>query len=213
MQSIGTKIGIGAIALLCLGAGTVAIARTERTPNAIVQNLNRPVLQLGDRREEVSQVQALLQLLGFYTGPVNGNFDRATADAVSDFQRAAGLPPSGMVDGPTWNRLLPDPTASPTPETPVCECPPVSCPRPTCPPPRVVTSGTSGGDFPILRRGSQGSAVRGVQQRLQALGVYSGGVTGTFGTATETAVREMQQRSGLQVDGVVGPNTWNALMR
>ena len=34
---------------------------------------------------------------------------------------------------------------------------------------------------------------------------------GTFGSETEAAVKRMQARNGLNVDGVVGPETWSAL--
>ena len=36
---------------------------------------------------------------------------------------------------------------------------------------------------------------------------------GTFGTQTETAVKKFQQVNGLPPDGVVGPNTWTALVK
>ena len=35
-----------------------------------------------------------------------------------------------------------------------------------------------------------------------------GGVDGRFSPKTDAAVRQLQQRFGLVVDGVVGPKTW-----
>jgi peptidoglycan hydrolase-like protein with peptidoglycan-binding domain len=61
---------------------------------------------------------------------------------------------------------------------------------------------------PVLRRGSTGLPVRRLQSRMGAVDFEVGGVDGRFGAKTEAAVRELQQRAGLAVDGVVGPKTW-----
>ncbi len=37
-------------------------------------------------------------------------------------------------------------------------------------------------------------------------------VDGEFGAKTEAAVRDFQERFGLVVDGIVGQDTWHALM-
>lgn len=66
----------------------------------------------------------------------------------------------------------------------------------------------------IVRRGQRGEAVRDVQDRLLALGyAVAPEERGTeFAASTEDAVREFQQRRGLAVDGIVGPETWRELV-
>ncbi len=44
--------------------------------------------------------------------------------------------------------------------------------------------------------------------RMTAVGFDTGGVDGRFSQKTEVAVKDLQQRSHLTVDGVVGPQTW-----
>lgn len=65
--------------------------------------------------------------------------------------------------------------------------------------------------LPVLREGSSGEAVKGLQRELVDAG-YSLTVDGSFGPATTTAVRSYQSQVGLVVDGVVGNNTWGSLV-
>jgi GH24 family phage-related lysozyme (muramidase) len=93
-----------------------------------------------------------------------------------------------------------EPTAAPTAETataPVGVVPTTSC---------NPASAT-------LRRGLQGSEVANLQNILLQLGYNFGpsGADGDFGGITESAVMQFQQANSLRADGVVGPNTWNAL--
>lgn len=64
---------------------------------------------------------------------------------------------------------------------------------------------------PVIRTGSSGESVWKLQERLQALGYYTGTVDGQFGPATQTAVKLFQQQHGLDADGVVGPATSTVL--
>ncbi|WP_073238284.1 spore cortex-lytic enzyme [Desulforamulus putei] len=59
--------------------------------------------------------------------------------------------------------------------------------------------------------GRSGSKVRAVQQRLKDWGYYTGPVDGYYSGQTAAAVRKFQARNGLRVDGVVGPQTYQAL--
>lgn len=58
--------------------------------------------------------------------------------------------------------------------------------------------------------GSRDKATRQVQQRLADRGFHLT-VDGDFGAETDGVVRQFQADKGLEVDGVVGPLTWNAL--
>lgn len=60
--------------------------------------------------------------------------------------------------------------------------------------------------------GSQGSEVTELQKLLNQNG-YNLKEDGIFGTNTQNAVREYQQKNGLSVDGIVGNNTWDALTK
>lgn len=64
---------------------------------------------------------------------------------------------------------------------------------------------------PTLRKGSKGVAVRGLQRMLVNRGYEPGEIDGRFGPNTEAAVRAYQSDHGLDVDGIVGPRTWDAL--
>jgi murein DD-endopeptidase MepM/ murein hydrolase activator NlpD len=57
------------------------------------------------------------------------------------------------------------------------------------------------------------AAVAALQVGLRAKGVYAGTVDGVLGPETSEAVRKLQRRAGLAVDGVPGANTRAALGR
>ncbi len=61
------------------------------------------------------------------------------------------------------------------------------------------------------RVGSMGPEVQRIQTVLQQQGFYAGALDGVFGGATEAAVRAFQKRAGLDIDGIVGAQTWAQL--
>lgn len=61
------------------------------------------------------------------------------------------------------------------------------------------------------KRGSTGSVVSQIQQRLLDWGYYDGEVDGIYGSRTEAAVTLFQQKNGLTVDGKAGAETLEAL--
>lgn len=69
-----------------------------------------------------------------------------------------------------------------------------------------------------IRNGSRCAEVKTLQRLLNALG-YKGSngkvlsVDGIFGANSDYAVKAFQKAKGLAVDGIVGKNTWNALLK
>ena len=64
----------------------------------------------------------------------------------------------------------------------------------------------------LFRLGDEGPPIRDIQDRLAALGFESADeVRGVFGDFTLDAVSAFQKAKGLDVDGIVGPDTWRSL--
>ncbi len=127
---------------------------------------------------------------------VDGRFGAATTAAVKRFQTYFGLTSDGVVGRTTWNKLYEvyNDIAN-----------------------KLLSSSLRPGEYPgILRRGSSGTAVRELQFYLYLLSAYESsipavGIDGSFGVATENAVRAYQRFAGLTVDGIVGRTTWESL--
>ena len=59
--------------------------------------------------------------------------------------------------------------------------------------------------------GSSGEDVKNLQLKLNELGNYNLETDGVFGSKTQAAVKDYQQKNGLSVDGIVGNQTWSSL--
>lgn len=62
-----------------------------------------------------------------------------------------------------------------------------------------------------IRNGARGDEVKELQKLLNQNG-YSLVEDGIFGSKTQTAVEDYQRKNNLSVDGIVGNNTWGALL-
>jgi peptidoglycan hydrolase-like protein with peptidoglycan-binding domain len=74
-----------------------------------------------------------------------------------------------------------------------------------------MTTSTTILPWPLTSQGDQGHPVPTLQYLLRARG-HTVTVDGIFGPLTDAAVRAFQASRGLAVDGIVGPNTWTALI-
>jgi N-acetylmuramoyl-L-alanine amidase len=131
----------------------------------------------------VADLQRRLRAAGFEAGEHAGEFCERTEQAVTDFQRAAGLRVDGVCDAATWSALV---------ESGYELGDRLLCLR-----------------SPMMR----GDDVSELQLRLSKLGFDTGRVDGIFGPATQAAVGDFQRNAGLVGDEVCGPETTAALRR
>lgn len=82
-------------------------------------------LKSGSSGKLVKQLQERLHELGYYDGPISGNYQKNTVRAVKAVQTQNGMETTGVTDEATWNIIfndrkivMPDQTPKPTP-TPV----------------------------------------------------------------------------------------------
>ena len=66
----------------------------------------------------------------------------------------------------------------------------------------------------VLKKGAKSDQVKAMQVLLMGYGFSCGdkGADGSFGPATDKALRAYQEAEGLTVDGVCGPKTWAKLL-
>lgn len=83
-------------------------------------------------------------------------------------------------------------------------------PLPPPPPPPPEAGIRWPGRF--IRRGMRGEDVRVFQSRLRDRG-WRIGVDGDFGPESDRVTRQFQADKNLEVDGIVGPQTWGTAMR
>jgi peptidoglycan hydrolase-like protein with peptidoglycan-binding domain len=151
-------------------------------------------LRKGDRGEYVKTLQSWLHKAGFNPGAIDGIYGTNTEKAVKEFQRRVGITAENIAEKQTYNALqsyLRTQTST-----------------------SKSTSSTSNNSNDwtgqTLRKGSQGEAVKDLQRMLNSVG-YNVKVDGINGSETEGAVKNFQKSVGLQVDGIAGKNTYNAL--
>lgn len=174
-----------------------ATTTATRVPGATLAPVGTPqpdwmVVRFNDVGASVVQAQTRLKELGYYTGAITGHFDYATFKAVEAFQAASRLVVDGAIGKNTYDKLYAGASFTPLPGV---------SPAPTAAP-----------GFKTIKFEDVGQQVIQIQTRLKDLGYFKDSIDGKFGYRTYQAVRAFQQASGLKVDGVVGAQTYAALM-
>ncbi len=149
-----------------------------------------PVLEPGDRGEQVRELQSRLFQLDWHPEQTTGRYDAATSEAVRGFQERRGLRTTGVVDLRTWDRLL-SMTDQPTHDQLF----------------NVLRPGPA-----LLAAGDRGSEVRAAQARLVQIAWLFGEISGTYDDATVAAVRGFQAKREIPVTGEIDQRTMDRLV-
>ena len=149
-------------------------------------------LKQGSNGEAVKKLQKRLIELGYLSGSADGDYGRATTDAVKAFQKQAGLTADGIAGASTQKAVYSSDAKSKKTEADEIE--------------DQLDSIKS-----TLAMGSSGSEVTSLQKRLISLNYMSGSADGSFGAKTRDAVMLFQKQTGLTVDGKAGKTTINKL--
>ena len=146
-------------------------------------------LSPGITSSDVTALQNILIKEGYLSAAATGYYGSLTEAAVIAFQAAHGIQQLGVV-GPATRAALNSAQGG-------------------------STATTTAGDGYVFNNfldvGSTGTDVTELQQRLTALGMYSGPITGYFGSLTQTAVEQFQGAHGISQVGYIGPATRAAL--
>ena len=165
-----------------------------QTPNTSTTIRACQGLRFGDKNSSVTFLQQRLKALGFFYGAVDGKYRERTLSAVTRFQQANNLVPTGCADQTTLYAI----------DLGIRE---ISYSYPPIAPPMSIPSLP----FRTLARNSRGSDVRQLQAQLTRLGITPGPIDEVFGNDTEYAVKRFQQRMGIYADGIATPSVQIAL--
>ena len=160
---------------------------------------------------EVREMQEMLLKLGYDLGPdgADGDFGNNTSYAVQRFQRDHGLEADGEVGPMTWTALeqamaaqetpqpQPQEPSNPSQNEPKPENPLDNTPQPT--------------PLGLIRKGDKGVQVKLAQAALSCWG-YSVSVDGIFSSEFEKKISEFQTYAGVEIDGIIGSETWRELL-
>jgi len=141
-----------------------------------------PTLKSGSKGAAVVDMQNKLKKTKLYTGKANGVYDSATKNAVVAFQKKYKLKADGIA-GPTTLLKL-DSVAAAT-----------------------KSATTAVKKYPTLKLGSQGTAVKDMQNKLIKTKNYKGKALGKYDASTRSAVIAFQKKYKLKADGIAGPAT------
>jgi peptidoglycan hydrolase-like protein with peptidoglycan-binding domain len=170
-------------------------------------------LQPGSRGQAVTKLQQDLRRLGYFNGPITGNFGPETQRAVLRFQQSNGIRADGVVGGRTKEAIRISLNRNNSSSyTSTYNSSNNSSNYSSTYSSTYSSDGIGGDNSPYaLNLGDSGAQVRELQQDLQRLGYFRVNPTGYFGPTTQEAVARFQQDYRIRSSGVADSQTLGAI--
>lgn len=185
-----------------LKKGTTPTPVPAQTPapgdeeSGIPADASYETLRKGTFSSDVATMQQALINLGYLSGEPDGNYGSQTEKAVRAFQKLNGLGVDGTAGKETLTKLYGS------------DAVPATAPAATAKPGKNASAAaTPAPESTVLKKGSSGSDVKALQQKLIELGYLSGKADGKFGAKTYAALVAFQKANKLKADGVAGEKT------
>lgn len=189
-----------------------------------VKALSNVMVSRSDNYSELTKwIQNRLLHLGYCVGTcgADGYFGEGTEGTIKKFQKDHGISADGIVGSQTMLKLL-HTTVTNNSVTNVVGTLQNALIQSGFSLPKYGADGAYGSETRsvlqqiIISKGSKYTIlVKWIQNRLKNLGydIGSYGADGAFGNSTLSAVKKFQTKRGLSSDGIVGINTWEALLK
>ena len=129
-------------------------------------------------------MQIVLKSYGYYDGKIDGDFGSGSKKALVLFQGANNLSPDGVLGQKTCKLLINK---------------------------KNIVSNNQKDDEIVNVEDSYSQEIYDAQVKLKNLGLYTSTLDGINGPGTKRAIKQFQEKAGLNIDGVVGPLTLAAL--
>ena len=129
-------------------------------------------------------MQIVLKSYGYYDGKIDGDFGSGSKKALVLFQGANNLSPDGVLGQKTCKLLLNK---------------------------KNIVANNQEDDEIVNVQNSYSQEIYDAQVKLKNLGLYTSTLDGINGPGTKRAIKQFQEKAGLNIDGVAGPLTLAAL--
>lgn len=162
------------------------------------------ILKKGMRGDDVKKMQEMLTQLGYgqllQPDGADGDFGNNTYNAVVQFQMKNGLYVDGEAGPDTLGKMQELVKGN-------------SAPKEDTSKPSVIKDEDQPRQTGItmIRNGDKGNLVKLAQAALYHLG-YELSIDGIFGDTFEKKIKQFQEKNGLEVDGIIGKDTWQKLL-
>ena len=202
--------------------GTIAVAVPEK-PVIVISPEEQRKLDIQEAKEYVGnralELQTKLMKAGYDLTKygADGDFGGETYDALLKFQKDHGLTADGLAGQIVFTKL--DELLAPKLTSPTLKELQMAINASTTF--RLSVDGIIGtnslkalsSNQCYVMFGKRNELVKWVQRKLAYLKLYTGKIDGIAGSETDKAIRAFQASKGLQRDGIVGLNTWKALIK